>query len=172
MSEIDAMFAGMAAAQMNGKGNYMGEGRFLVRSKLLKQKTGFRGRSVIFEFEVTESTNPAHPVGSTGSWVVKLDKPQAFGDLKALIFALAMDLDPKTVKSPELDAKVHAEAAEIMKAALDADHARKMGVAEDFLIGLPLRLETTKVKTSKGGDFTVHNWSPAEEAAAPTAQAA
>lgn len=159
--DIEATFAGMAKAQLNGKGNYMGEGVFLVETKVIKVKDGYKGRSFIFEFEILESTNEAHAPGSTGSWVIKLDKAQAFGDIKAMIFALAMDLDPKTVKSPEQDPETHAKATQLVMAALEPDVAKKLGVEPDFLIGLPLKLETVKIKTGKGGDFTVHNWSPA-----------
>ena len=158
--DINSLFAGMAKAQMNSKGNYMGEGVYRIRSKSLKAKDGFKGKSLIFEFEIVESNNQAHAPGSSGSYVVKLDKPQAFGDIKALIFALAMDLDPKSVKSPEQDPQTHAQAAELVKAALDPAAAKALGVEPDFLVGLELRLETIKIKTQKGGDFTVHNWSP------------
>ena len=167
--DIDEMFKGMAAAQMNGKGNYMGEGRYLVRTKVLKVKEGFRGKSFILEFEILETTNAAHPVGSTGSWVVKLDKPQAYGDIKGLIFALAMGVDPKTVRSPDQDPALHQQCATFTKAALSPEAAKALGEEPDFLIGLPLRLETVKVKTSKGGDFTVHNWAPAEQEQAAAA---
>lgn len=170
MSNIDALFDGMPDADLNNKGNYMGPGRFLVETKAIKYKDSkHRGKSYIIEFTVVESTNPAHEPGSSGSWVIKLDKPQAWGDIKAFMMALAMDIDPKTAKTPKQDPELHAKATELAKAAISAEHAQKLGAEEDFLLGLPVRLETTMTKTQKGGDFTIHAWSPASKAFAAAA---
>lgn len=169
---IDTMFADMASAPLNSKGNYMDAGVYVVESKVIKVKDGFKGKSFIFEFKILKSNNKAHEVGSTGSQVVKLDKPQAWGDIKSLMFALALGIDPKTVRDPKQDKELHEEATNIAKAALDPDHAKDLGEEPNFLIGVPVRLECIKVKTQKGTDFTVHNYSPYVEDEAETKAAA
>lgn len=163
--DVDKMFAGMATAQMFGKGIFMGEGRFGVRTKLIKLNEGHKGKSFIVEFEVLSSTNEKHAIGSSGSWVVKMDKPNAFSDIKGFVAAL-IGMDPKSIRKPEEDPATHETLAKYAKAACDADFAKKIGEEPDFLIGVDLNLETVLKKTLAGKDFTVHNWSPAEEAAA------
>jgi hypothetical protein len=156
---IEDLFAGMAGADMNGKGQYMGEGLFVVTIKTFKYKEGFKGKSIIVEFSIVESNNPAHGPGTTGSWVLKMDKPQWKGDVKALVLA-ATGKDPKSVGAPAADSETHAAAEQIAMSAISEEYAVKAGIPHDVLIGLPVRLETVKVKTQRGTDFTVHNWSP------------
>jgi len=167
----------METAKASGTGAYFGEGKFKVQVERVKMNAnGFRGKSFIVEFKVLETNNATQredgtwngdPIGCTRSYVLKLDKPQAFGDIKNLVFAL-IGQDPKKVGEPEQNPKAHAEATKLVKAACDANYAaalaKEQGVTlEDVsLEGLSANLETFKKKTQKGNDFTVHNWGPVE----------
>ncbi len=162
---IEETFKSMAGAKMNGKGNYIEPGRYIVAPRLLKLNEGYNGKAFVSEWEVCESTNPNHKIGSTVSYVVNLKRDQAMGDLKALFFALAMGRDPKLVASDDTEA--HEEVVEYFKGGVSAEHAAAIGEAPGWLIGRRIALETVKVptkpKTAGGppGEFTVHNWSPA-----------
>jgi len=168
---IEEMFKGMDTAEMNGKGNYMAEGKYRVKTTALRTKEGFKGKSFILDFEIVTSNNDAHKPGTSGSWVVKLDKPQAFGDIKGLMFAIS-GVNPKTVRSPKQDPESHAQASELAKVALDPDYLTKKrkedpkyleGLEQTFAVGREIDLETVKIKTKANTDFTVHNWTPASE---------
>jgi len=170
MSIADEVFGGMANAEMSGKGKFMSEGKFLVRTALVKYKEGYKGKSFIVEFEILQSTNVAeHPVGSTGTWVVKLDKPDtramAWADIKGFVFAIAMGKNPKTVPGPKQAPELHAECTEIAKAAIADENAKALGVEPGFLNGLEVQLETVRTPRRDGGVWTNHAWSPV---AAPT----
>ena len=155
----------MDNAPLNSKGKYMGEGDFIVAPKVIKYKQGYKGKSFIHEFTILKSSNPDFPVGSSGCQVIKLDKDQAWGDIKAFMLAIACGVNPKTIKDPPQDSELHAAATAFAKAAIDPAYAAKLTPPQDpdFLIGVPVKLECVKVKTSKGGDFTVHNWTPVTE---------
>jgi hypothetical protein len=176
---IEDLFAGMATATMSGGGNYMTPGQYVVEVVNIRLKSGYKGRSFIFEFRIVESNNPNHPVGSSGSYVILLDNPDpkkrgyAFGDMKAVFFALD-GKDPKKVKDPAVDPQAHEEAVELSKLALQEDYCKEKGLEPGFLSGTRVKLECRTKKTNpspqkpQGGEFTVHDWSPvaAGEAAA------
>lgn len=171
MSNIEQMFAGMDKAAMFGSGQYFSEGNYRVATKSLKVNNGFKGLCFIAEFEVLESTSAKDPIGATRSWVVKMGatNKNAFSDIKSLIFALT-GVDPKKAGQPEENPQLHSQAAELVKAACDADYAKKIGLEPDALVGIELKLQAfgkaTRPSAEKpqGGIFTVHNWSPADAA--------
>jgi hypothetical protein len=170
--DIDAMFSGMAGAQMNGKGRKLGDGKYRVTAKSLKlKKGGYYGDSFIFEYDVARSDNEEHPVGSARSYTVNLKSNQAFGDIKAVIFALIMGRDPSSLADTKRFAAEHAEATDWFKAAIDPEAAKKMDVAENFVAGLEVDVEVQWVKTKENRDFAVHRWSPVPEAATTDAAA-
>ena len=162
------MFAGMDTAPLFGTGQYFSEGEFVVKAKSLKVHSGYKGTVFIAEFEVVESNNTADPPGATRSWVVKMgaQNKNAFSDIKSLMFALALDVDPKKVPPPESDPAIHAQATEFVKIACDADYAKSKGADPTQLEGMPVRLSTFGKKTRpspekpQGGTFTVHAWAP------------
>jgi len=166
MGSLDDLFAAMDKAPLNSKGKYMGAGNFIVAPKVIKYKVGHKGKSFIHEFEILKTSNPDHPVGSSGCQVTKLEKDQAWGDIKAFMLAIACGVDPKTIKDPPGDSALHAAAKAFAMAALDPAYAAKLDPPQepDFLIGIPVKLECVVIKTLKGTDFTVHNWSPVSEA--------
>lgn len=167
MVNVEQMFAGMEKAQIFGKGQYFSEGDFLVRTKSMKVNDGHNGLCFIAEFEVLQSTSAKDPVGATRSWVVKMGptNKNAFSDIKSLIFALT-GKDPKQVGQPEENPALHAEAANLVKAACDPEYAKKVGIAADVFVGIEVGLHTflkpTRPSPQKpeGGVFTVHSWTP------------
>lgn len=168
--DIDQMFAGMANAQMNGKGRRLGNGKYRVTAKALKlKKGGHFGDTFIFEFDVKTSANDEHKVGEARSYTVNLKSQQAFGDIKALIFALIMGKDPGSLTDTNRCAKEHAEATEWFKAAIDPDVAKKKDLPEDFVAGLEVDVDVQWIKTKEQRDFAVHRWAPVPE---PATQAA
>jgi hypothetical protein len=168
--DIDAMFAGMAGAQMNGKGRKLGDGKYRVTAKSLKlKKGGYYGDSFIFEFDIAQSANADHPVGSGRSYTVNLKSDYAMGDMKALIFALIMGKDPGSLADIKRFAAEHAEAVEWFKAAIDPDVAKKRQLEENFVAGLQVDVEVEWRKSEKTGkDWALHRWSPAPEPATPS----
>jgi hypothetical protein len=164
MSDIDAMFGGMAKAPIFGRGNYMKEGNFLVEITNVFVKPRFKGGNVfVAEFKILTSDNPEQKVGGSGSWVPKIETPNTFGDIKSLIFA-ATGVDPKKVSND--DEAAHADVTRMAKAACGSPTAIKeleaKGVPADFMVGLQVKLECNIVKTRANTDFTRYTWSPAE----------
>lgn len=168
MGAYEDMVKRMAGAKMNGKGQKLGDGTYTVEGKLLKLKQGGHfGDSFIFEFTVLASQNPDHPVGSSRTYTVNLGKQQAFGDIKALIFAAIMGIDPSTVQDPTpANQALHDEATDWFKIIVDPDHAKAKGIEGNVGEGLVVSVDVNWRKTQGGHDWALHKWSPAVEAAA------
>lgn len=183
------MFDGMDQAKTFGSGQYFGEGKFLLRVKSVKVNKGFKGDAFIAEFDVLQSeqspdaSGKMHdPPGAIRSWVVKLQnqngKGNAFSDIKCFAFALT-GIDPKAAGQPEENPKLHQEAAQVVKVAVDPEYAKSLGMSSDIFVGRLVGLQThakpTKptVQNPQGGVFTVHNYFPVsqEAPAAPTVAA-
>lgn len=164
---IEQMFAGMAGAQMTNKGRKLGDGKYRVAAKALKLKQGGHfGDSFIFEFEVKQSNNAEHEAGSSRSYTVNLRSQQAFGDIKAVIFALIMQKDPSSLTDTKRFAAEHAEATDWFKAAIDPAIAKGKGLEDNFVAGLEVDVEVLWIKTKEGRDFATHRWTPVPEAQA------
>jgi hypothetical protein len=167
--DIDKLFSGMQNAPMFGRGNYMGEGLFQVKITNVFVKPRFKGGNVfICEFQILESNNEKHKVGTTGSWCPKIELPNTFGDIKSLMFA-ATGTDPKTVKAE--DGALHGQASLLARAACGSESAKaelkqtfaQQGIDHDgSIIGCEVRLECTQTKTKENKDFTRYTWSPAD----------
>jgi hypothetical protein len=167
-TSFDDLIESMGKAPMKRKGTYMEEGLFTVEIINTLRKQGwnktFTARDkdlFIAEFRILESTNPAHPVGSTASWACKDPVTGNAGDVKAFMLAVA-GVDPRTVK--DTDAKAQKQAALLAYAAMgEAEALKALELEDGFVQGKRVKLETRKVKTKAGGDFTVHAWSPVED---------
>lgn len=174
MSDLDQLFEAMAGATGSSSGVFFTEGNYKVELKEVEfRPNGFKGKSVIFRFTVTESNNPAHPVGSTRVWINKLDKKKdenirTMADIKSLIFALTGH-SVTEVGSPEVNPKAHEQAVACFMAAIDETHAKKSGIAPDALIGCEAKLEVMKIitrpspKYPQGGEYSRHVWDPVTE---------
>ncbi len=152
----------MAKAEIFGAGNYMEEGLYVVETKNVFVKEGFKGKSFIFEFTVIESNNAAHAPGTSGSWVLKF----TFGNITRLVMAL---LGYENTKENQQNETIRKEVELIVRAACGSDTAKKeLGdvYSDGMLIGIRVKLETTKRKTApttekpQGGVHTNHDWSP------------
>lgn len=163
MTDIDVLFKGMKDAPMFGRGNYMGEGLYLVELTKLFVKSRFKGGNVfIAEFTIVESNNAKHAVGSTGSWCPKIELPNTFGDIKSLMFA-ALGINPKDVPAEAAD--LHAQASLLARAACGSESAiaelKAAGVDDPSVVGRRVRLECVQTKTRENKDFTRYTFSPA-----------
>jgi hypothetical protein len=174
--DIDAIFSGMAGADIGGGGNYFTKGLHDVSITEIRAKDGYHGLSFIAGFKVDNSTSEKHPADSTASWVVKLDNPKTkvrnFGEIKALVLA-ALGIDPVSIKPADVQAHEQAtllaRAACGSKAALEELKAKSID-GDKFLIGRKLRIECTEVpgkvtERNPSGIFTRHTFHPAPKAA-------
>jgi hypothetical protein len=140
------MFDGIEGARVSEGGVYFKPGAFkarLLSAKALKDRKGVG--TFVVECELLESSDHANlPPGTMCSWVVKLDKEPALGNIKAFA-AAATGVQPK---------EVTAKAIELI-------------VSE----GNPLRdtvmkVSASNIKTKAGGDFTKVTWQADEEPSA------
>jgi hypothetical protein len=167
MSNIDALFAGMADAKIFGKGSYFEAGIYKVKLKSFFVKDGFNGTSFISEFEVLESNNPAVAPGVTRSFVMLFTNKYLLSDVSLLVMAL-LGFDPSKKENQE-SAELRKVVASYTTAALGSEKGKaECGAAftEGMFIGRVLGLECTQVPTKpsaknpNGGTFTNHKWSP------------
>lgn len=176
--DLDSIFGNMEKASVSDKGTFYNGGLYLNELISIEYREGFKGKSCIAKFKVLESNNEEDEVGSTRTWIVKLDnartKDQAMGDIKGLIFAL-LGINPRQVGSPDKNPKAHKQAVDIFKAAIDPDFASMLkdaGTPAPSLVGRKVALEATVVATApskdrpEGGKFTRHAWTPAPKTAA------
>jgi hypothetical protein len=161
---IDELFDKAPAAPMNGKGSYLsGDGEYVITLLRAFVKKKFGGGNVfVLEFKIDESNNAAYPPGVSKSWTTKIENPNSFGDIKALMFA-ATGTDPRSVK--ESDTGLHTQATALARAACGSPTAiaeiAAYGVPANFLEGRKARLSTQQIKTrNTGNDFTVHKFAP------------
>ncbi len=167
MTDIDKMFEGMTNAPIFGRGTYMGPGTFRVAIKKAFYKRSYKGLDLfICEFEILETNNEMHPVGSSGSWTPKIALPNTFGDIKSLIFS-ALGQDGRTVK----DNDSHIFVTRLARALCGSETAKQelaetlagleVESAEALVLGKEVGLVTEQVKTKEQRDFTRYTWSPA-----------
>jgi hypothetical protein len=172
-NSIDQLFAGMAKAEIFGKGSYFDAGIYRVKLKTFHVKEGgFNGNSFISEFEIVESNNPGSPAGSTRSFVMNFTNKYIMADVSMLVLAL-LGHDPAK-KENQQNAELRETVAKYTRAALGSETAKKeLGAEyeEGMFLGVELKLECTIVPTKpsaknlNGGTFTTHAWSPIAEPA-------
>lgn len=139
----NGMFDGIEGARVSEGGVYLKPGVFKARImavKALKDRKGVG--TFVVECELIESSNDDLPKGTIASWVVKLDKEPALGNIKA--FAAAAT----GVSAKEVTAK-----------------AIELIVSEgNPLRDTVLKISAQNIKTKAGSDFTKVTWSPDESA--------
>ncbi len=178
---IDDLFKGMATAKIRGQGNRLGVGLYVVETKTVTRKVGEDpskpGDSFICEFEVVESNNPANPVGSTASFVVKFNSIYAMGNV--VEFAIAC-LGFEVTKETQANADIRQQADIITRAALGSETAAAdlatlrshFGPQWGSMTGKRLKVEATQTPNKKkpGEFYTNLKWSPLKPpTAAPAA---
>lgn len=146
------VFDGLRNATVFERGAFLTPGIYdLTIERCLVKQTRKSGDGFIVEFAIdTSSGEGANAAGSKASWFQKLsDKNVAFGAIKEFVYA-AMGFDYAKDKeriAKEIDPKIE----EIMQEAISDKNPMR---------GLKIRCQVNMKKTLKGGDFSVHTWSP------------
>lgn len=133
----NSMFSGIEEARISEGGVYFKPGVFRVEVEAVKGLKDRKGvGTFVVEGTLLESSEPSLPVGTAVSWVVKLDKEPALGNIKAFI-AAAMGEDAKNVTAESVDLVIS---------------------AGNPLKGTKLRASAQNIKTKAGNDFTKITW--------------
>lgn len=91
------MFSGISEAKYSEGGNYIKPGVFRLKvSKCIGKKLRTNKQAFIVEFNVIESDNAEHRVGSEVTWMVTMDKEPALGNIRQFIAAV-MEVDIEEV---------------------------------------------------------------------------
>lgn len=137
------------------RGNYLSPGRYKLRLlRCLSKQTQKSGTAFIAELEVLESDNPAHPIGSKGTYFVKMaQQQQAFSNiLEMLVAFLGFDItNPEHVS--QIDAQLRPQLAGLMTA-LETQGPAVLQGRETVSVECRVKL------TQRGTEFTLHTWSP------------
>ena len=159
MSSIDELRAAMKAAQPSGRSAYVEEGKHLLEVKILSCKhslvEGKQKEAWIAEFNVIESTNPSHVVGTTRAYIEVPENQGWLGRFKSCLLAL-LGVDPSGVVSPEAEKSI----GDIFVALRYDEERIKLGLPENFMAGRRVVCEGSKGLSRKGGPVTNKLWSP------------
>lgn len=153
MSFID--WSQIGTAPIFERGNYFNPGRYKLRLiRCLSKQTQKSGVAFITELEVLESDNPAHPIGSKGTYFVKMANPQqGFSNILEMMAAfLGFDItNPEHVR--QIDQQLRPQLAGLMTALESQGPAVLQG--RDTV-----QVECRVTLTKAGREFTLHVWSP------------
>lgn len=137
------------------RGNYFNPGRYKLRLlRCLSKQTQKSGIAFIAEFEVLESDNPAHPIGSKGTFFVKMQQQQqAFSNILEMMAALlGFDITNKEHVA-QIDQQLRPQLAALMTA-LETQGVAVLNGRETISV------ETRKKLTQRNTEFTLHTWAP------------
>lgn len=140
------LFGGIDKAQGNFGGNYIRVGTHML--EVLRIKIGNTRKGVAFmavDFEVLETSNPEHVVGSTVNWFNGADKDGFLSNAKSLAVALLGSaageaVDENTVNEDTMDALCADDGADVK--------------------GVKIKADAFLVDTKKGGKYTKILWEP------------
>lgn len=148
-------FSQIGAAPIFERGNYFSPGRYKLRLlKCLSKQTQKSGMAFIAEFAVLESDNPAHAIGSKGTFFVKMaQQQQAFSNILEMIVALlGFDITNKEHVA-QIDQQLRPQLAGLMTA-LETQGTVVLGGRETVSVECRIKL------TQRNTEFTLHTWSP------------
>jgi hypothetical protein len=131
------MFEGIEGARVSEGGVYFKPGVYKARIlavKALKDRKGVG--TFVVECELLESSEPMLPAGTIASWVVKLDKEPALGNIKSFA-AAANGVQPKDVTAKAIELIVS-----------------EGNPLKDTI----LKVSAQNIKTKSGSDFTKVTW--------------
>lgn len=137
------------------RGNYFGPGRYKLRLlRCLSKQTQKSGVAFIAEFEVLESDNPAHPIGSKGTFFVKMaQQQQAFSNILEMMTALlGFDITNRD-HIAQIDQQLRPQLAGLMTA-LETQGTSVLGGRETVAVECRIKL------TQRNTEFTLHTWTP------------
>jgi len=145
------LFAGINEAKVGQGGVYFLEGIYRVEVlKCFTMTSRKREDLFIVEAKVVESDNDDRKPGMRCSWIVNMKHDAALGNIKGFIAAMN-GIHPSDEE--QVDEEVTEEAVEYT-------------VSDDNpLAGMLVDLEAVAITTRAGNPFTLHKWSPVEEAA-------
>jgi hypothetical protein len=120
----------------------------------LSKQTQKSGMAFIAEFEVLESDNPAHPIGSKGTYFVKMaQQQQAFSNILEMMAALlGFDITNKEHVT-QIDQQLRPQLAGLMTA-LETQGTAVLGGRETVSVECRIKL------TQRNTEFTLHAWAP------------
>jgi hypothetical protein len=137
------------------RGNYFNPGRYKLHLlRCLSKQTQRSGVAFIAEFAVLESDNPAHPIGSKGTFFVKMANPQqGFSNILEMVTAiLGFDItNPAHVTQIDRDLRPQLPA---LMTALETQGTAVLGGHETVSV------ECRIIMTKANKEFTLHVWSP------------
>lgn len=154
-----SIWSGMKSVAVSGRGNFLPPGgHFDVQiDRCMAFETREKGLAFIAEFKVLTSTHADVQPGSSGAWYQSLRaniRETAFSNIKGLITS-ALGLDSR-------------KDAERIKTELDPEIETFMDLVtgeENALCEKIVHVETFLKKTKEDNDFTVHIFTPYQEAA-------
>lgn len=148
-------FSQIGTAPIFERGNYFNPGRYKLRLlKCLSKQTQKSGVAFIAEFEVLESDNPAHQIGSKGTFFVKMQQQQqAFSNILEMIVAL-LGFDIKNKEHvTQIDQQLRPQLPGLMTA-LETQGTVVLGGRDTVSVECRIKL------TQRNTEFTLHAWSP------------
>lgn len=147
------VFAGLKDAKISETGSYLTDGTYKLRvERIVYKQTRSKGYAYIAEFNVLESSNPEHPVGSKRTWFQSMnDKEIAFPAIQKFA-AAALGVNP--FRDKELfEKEILPNIEELVE--------NSISDAGDIFKGKDVNCEVEQVKTKKGGDFSRYDFSAA-----------
>lgn len=135
------MFDGIETARTSEGGVYFKPGSFVAEVKTCKALKDRKGvGTFVVETLLLESSREDMPKGTLCSWVVKLDKEPALGNIKGFV-AAAFGLSASAVTAAAVEDVVS---------------------DKNPLNGMKLRVSAQNIKTKSGTDFTKVAWLPGD----------
>lgn len=137
------------------RGNYFSPGRYKLRLlRCLSKQTQKSGVAFIAEFEVLESDNPAHQIGSKGTYFVKMANPQqGFSNILEMMTAiLGFDIS-NAEHVRQIDTQLRPQLAALMTSLETQGTAVLQG---HETVAVECRVTLTKAQK----EFTLHVWAP------------
>lgn len=175
-------FGGLAGVRANNGGIYFEEGNYVVDIGAIKFIPGTEAQSgldtFVVETTVAESDNPTRSPGTRPSYVVTIRpayRETCLGDIKAFAAAI-LEIDDPDAYNEQVTAVDQVNATQMGCSVQDAANERfweesleALCSAEQPARGTRVKLNCTKRKTKKGGDFTKHCWGPVVHTTTPAA---
>jgi hypothetical protein len=145
----------IGSAPIFERGNYFNPGRYKLRLlRCLSKQTQKSGVAFIAEFEVLESDNPAHPIGSKGTFFVKMQNAQqGFSNiLEMMVAILGFDIsNPEHLR--QIETQLKPQLAQLMTA-LETQGTTVLQGRETVSV------ECRIILTKANKEFTLHVWAP------------
>jgi len=149
---------GIGSAPIFERGTYFNPGRYKLKLlRCLSKETQKSGTAFIAEFEVMESDNPAHQIGSKATFFVKMgsvqDKQVGFSNILEMMAAI-LGFD---VKNAAHVSQIDREVRPTLAAMMTALETQGTGVLQGReFVSVECRVTLTRQQR----EFTLHTWSP------------